>query len=78
MLASGRMELAVMEVTKTTGRSGFGRGWGAGVWSCLRCLLETKQRYLGSWIWRTGPGWMYKLGVRRLMGFQAMGQEEIT
>lgn len=32
MLANGRRDSEVMEVTKTTGRSGFGRGQGAGVW----------------------------------------------
>ena len=87
MLANGRRDSEVIQVTRTTGRSGFGRGrGGAGgrslVWSCLRDLLKKDQaemsRQPDTRPWRSGPGWMYTPGSWGLVRGQTTGASEIS
>ena len=84
MLANGRRDSEVMQVTRTTGRSGFGRGrWGRSlVWSCLRYLLKRDRaaisRQPDTRPWRSGPGWMYTPGSWGLVRGQTAGASEIS
>lgn len=67
MLANGRRDSEVMEVTKTTGRSGFGRGqgqeFGLVVFEVsVKRVQAEMSRQLDKRPWRAGPGWMYTFG----------------